>query len=172
MYRILTRCQLTFSCALFPVNLSPLRNFRVLIISEVQIRPANKTKREVSNKAKIQGLGEEERGERKDADRNKRNHLISWESTGDFKGQEALKKAGLAETTDGSERCPQDSKSRNWLRGWSTERTVEPANNQESMVQGVQGDTAEQASENEDTDELFDIPAVSYSSKNKAIITL
>lgn len=40
------------------------------------------------------------------------------------------------------------------------------------MVQGVQGDTAEQASENEDTDELFDIPAVSYSSKNKAIITL
>lgn len=40
------------------------------------------------------------------------------------------------------------------------------------MVQGAQGDTAEQASENEDIEELSDIPAVSYSSKSKAVITL
>lgn len=36
---------------------------------------------------------------RKDAGKDQRNHLNSCESTGDFRSQEALKKAGLAEET-------------------------------------------------------------------------
>lgn len=36
-------------------------------------------------------------------------------------------------------------------------RITAPADNQESMVQRVQGNTVEQASENNDTDELLDI---------------
>lgn len=39
------------------------------------------------------------------------------------------------------------------------DKSVEPADNQESTVQGVQRDTLEQASENDGTDELFDIPS-------------
>lgn len=76
-----------------------------------------------------------------------------------------MKNAGLAKTTDGSERCPQDSKSRDWPRGWSMDRTTETADNRESTVQGVQRDTGEQASEYDDTDELFDIPKVSHKCK-------
>lgn len=53
IYRILHQVLADIPRAPFPVNLRPLRNFRVLIISEIQIRPAYKTKREVSNKAKI-----------------------------------------------------------------------------------------------------------------------
>lgn len=49
-----------------------------------------------------------------------------------------MKKADLAKT-DGSERCPQDSKSRKWLRGWSMDKIIGPADTQESTVQGVQG---------------------------------
>lgn len=39
------------------------------------------------------------------------------------------------------------------------DRITGPADNQESTVQRVQGNTVEQASENNDTDELLDIPS-------------
>lgn len=76
-----------------------------------------------------------------------------------------MKNAGLAKTTDGSERCPQDSKSRDWPRRWSMDGIAKTADNQESMVQGVQRDTGKQVSEYDDTDELSDIPKVSYKCK-------
>lgn len=71
---------MTFPWALFPTNLGPLRNFRVLFTPEAQIRPAYKTKKKPAIKQRLRNL-EKKREKGEEADRDKRNHLISCGST-------------------------------------------------------------------------------------------
>ena len=49
------------------------------------------------------------------------------------------------------------------------DRIPEPADNKEPKGQGLGGDAVEQTGETANTDELSDIPKVSYGSKCKAV---